>query len=300
MTFPPLTRNILATAVALGSATVATAAFSPSAAAFTLTYDSYFGSTNTPGTGASAQVDFTFTDQADGSVLLTLDVENTTGGGSLFNQAQYNTDLSSDLSSGDAGYVNTGESVKATFTGFGFDLTSDFDAIDFDYLSGGNDFFGNFYDGNSFLSGNASGVDGGGITNGQRFDIGLGLKGNDARGIGDQGNVSSGLKAGMSTTLQFSLTSSNALDAAALEQALENAFQTNSLAAGARFKQTDNGGSDKLGGGILVASPIPEPEPPKPVSVPEPSLVLGVGLVGAALLKRKKNQGASALASAGA
>ena len=290
MLSPSINGKVSALAIALGSAALATAAFAPSADAFTLTYDSAFGSTNNPSTGASAQVDFSFT-QDGNDVLLQLDVTNTTNGESIYNTLN-------GFSTGDADYVANGGADTATLMGFGFDVTDDFDDINYSYETASSN-FSNFFDGDARLTGNSSNeVLGSGVVNGYRFDLGFGLN-NSANNIGG-GNPNGGLTAGNSTSLVLRLSGSN-LDAMALETALENAYKTNALAAGARFQQVgvngDTSGSDKIGGGYLEASPIPDnPSPPK--SVPEPSLMLGVGLVGAALLKRKQNQDAAALAIA--
>lgn len=295
MISPAINRKISALAIALGSATLATAAFTPSADAFTLTYDSYFGTTNTPGTGVSAQAEFEFIDQGAGNVLLELTITNTTNnsGESLFN-------IENSLSDGDADYVNTSGATDGSLLGLGFDLG---DAIDdvtsISYLSGSDDTFDNFFDGTAYLTGNLKDTDGNIVFggSGDTFDIGIGARSSTSDIGGNGGSPNVGLFAGDSTTVQFSL-SGNGISAASLLQSLEDGYEDGTSIAGARFRAVNAGaGSDKLAGGVLEAAPIPEtPNPPK--SVPEPSLMLGVGLVGAALLKHKRNQGGAKVAGA--
>lgn len=70
-----LVHSVLTTA---GVAIAASALTATNADAFTLTFDSFFGTSNSEGTGAIAQVDFTFVDLGADTVLLQLGIDNTT------------------------------------------------------------------------------------------------------------------------------------------------------------------------------------------------------------------------------
>jgi len=267
-------------AIALGSTTLVTATFAPKVDAFTLTYDSALGSTSSTSTGASAQVDFNFTQDGD-DVLLQLDVTNTTDGDSLYNHPN-------GLSGNDGGSVVNGGANTTTLMGFGFDVTDDFDGINYSYETTNPD-FSILFDGTARPTGDSSseGLESGGDS--YPFDLGFGLS-NSVNDMGE-GDPNNGLIAGDSTRLVLRL-SGNGLDALSLETALENAYKTNALAAGARFQQVEVSGvtvdSESISGSFLEATPIPDnPSPSK--SVPEPALIVGVGLVGAALLKLNQN-----------
>jgi len=270
----------------------------PSAAnALSLKFDSYYGSTNSPGTGASAEVDFVFTDLG-GTVQLDLNIANITNGDSLYEDPN---------TPGDD--VATAGATGSRFMGFGLDyangdLADIFGITNSDYT--GDSFFGNLIFDDSSINGAAgNGTMAGTSFNDITFDIGFGNKST----LMGNGNPNSALGAGDSTTVSLILDTSPGFDdAATIETWFEEQFNQGNLVAGARFKDVNAGaGSDKLFGGIdnvptIDASPggdnpggenpggevLPPTGPGTggnddgPVKIPEPSMMAALGLLAAA------------------
>ncbi|NEP81200.1 MAG: hypothetical protein F6K39_25385, partial [Okeania sp. SIO3B3] len=159
--------SLLAAGLAAVSSVVA-----PIASAFTLNFNAYYGSTNNPATGASAQVDFNFLDLGDGTVKLDFNILNNTG--TVNYQDLYQTD------------VTTSGATQSRFMGFGLDwtggnLADKFNIETSDYT--GNSKFENLiFDDNSIKgqAGSTAGNAGMQTTsfNDITFDIGFGNKNN--------------------------------------------------------------------------------------------------------------------------
>ena len=218
--------------LAAGSSLIAAS----SANALRLDFNAYYGSTNSTATGASAEVEFSFSDVGDGTVELLLDITNNTG------------DVISEYE-GDP--INTAGATASRFMGFGLDWTEGNLADMFNIAKGdysGNSHLANLVFNDNTISGQAGATAGnagletnfGNIT----FDIGF-SKNKELKG----GNPNGALIAGQST--QVSLILDSDMDALATEQWFSDAFENNEINAGARFQAVNAGaGSDKLLGDV--------------------------------------------------
>jgi hypothetical protein len=319
-------RLLMALGVAIASSTVASvpaqAFFVPSQTySFTQGFDGYFGSTNGNGTGASATIDWTFEDTADGFLGLTLDITNTTSGSSLID-----------------GFT-TGSADTSKLVAFGFDWTGgDFsDLFSVEDYSGGS-YFANLLDSSTTKAKDRTLGGGGGFNT--AFD--LGISSEDSLKAG--GSPQDALAEGQSTSVTFKLDltsrkwtnwlGSSTYTAENVGSFFQSSFESGDFRAAARFKDVgDNSDSDKLFGGILPESvaetpvdetpvdetpvdetpvdetPVPEtpdggttggggddgdvwatpvPEVPAPVGVPEPSMAIALlGLLGFSASRRR-------------
>ena len=301
--------SLLAAGVAIISSVLAPS----SAQAFSISFGSSSTSSNPTATGASAMVDFSFSQVDAHSVLLNLNLLNTTG----------------QIPSFGAG------ATQSTLMGITFDLVEGLNVVAKSYV--GNSFFSNLLSSVSFTPFSNSGGN---------FDVGIAHKDKF-----EGGNTKGGLTQGLSSSVSFLLSGTN-LVANNLENAFLTGFQDGTLRIASRFQAVNAGaGSDKLLGGILkptvvvpapgsaaiavepaaapaapaaaaaiavepAAAPAPaaaaaaivvEPaaapaapavaiavEPaasnPDSVSVPEPATLAGLGLVGGAMamLRRRK------------
>jgi len=291
--------SLLAAGVAITSSVLAPS----SAQAFSISFGSTSTSSNSLATGASANVDFNFS-QAGNNVLLNLNLLNTTGQIPSFGA----------------------KATQSTLMGITFDLMEGLNVVANSYV--GSSFFSNLVDNVSFKPFSNSGGN---------FDVGIAH--NDKF---EGGNTHGGLTQGLSSSVSFLLSGTN-LVANNLENAFLTGFQDGTLRIASRFQAVNAGaGSDKLLGGILKptvvvppavvpavvppapAAPAPEsavepaavPAAPAPetaaepvpaapalaiavepaasnpdsVSVPEPATLAGLGLVGGAMamLRRRK------------
>ena len=246
-------RLLMALGAAIASSAVATipaqAFFVPSQTySFTQGFDGYFGSTNGSGTGASATIDWTFEDTADGFLGLTLDIKNTTSGSSLMD-----------------GFT-TGDADTSKLVAFGFDWTGgDFrDLLSVEEYDGGS-YFANLLDSSTTKAKDRTLGGGGGFNT--AFD--LGISSEDSLKAG--GSPQDALAEGQSTSVTFKLDltgrqwknwlGSSTYTAEDVGSFFQSSFESGTFRAAARFKDVgDNGDSDKLFGGIL-----PEPVAETPV-----------------------------------
>lgn len=260
------------------------------AEAFTIGYNGYFGSTNDPATGASATVDFTFTDNADGTIGLELLLTNTTG--------------QADMTEG----LTTDGATESEFLAIGLDFADGdlADKLNIVSYSLGNPAFDELvYDDSSLRGGTSSStaVDGQGWgdvnLNDITFDIGLVT----SRTILSTGNPRDGLNAGQSETVTFTLDPTEFVNAVELEQWFVDGLVENGyITTAARFKAVNgdniDGGSDKLLGGnlneysIFVEGGGTDDPLPTPVDIPEPATTLSLATfaLGGIKLRRKAEQ----------
>lgn len=253
-----LSQTTLLLTTAIGAASFALLAGAEAATALTIFFDSTSTSTNNPPTGASAEVDFSFTD-GTGGVQLDLTLTNTT------NQ------LDTPFGEG---------ATDSEFVAFGFDLPSLISSYTYDNL--GSPFTRLFGDAslNATVEGDAL-INGAGGQN--EFDIGIrvpGTGGNPSAGGFQGGNPNGGLNPEESTLVSFFLdTTSNAQQ---VEEAFKNLFNGEEFRAVARFQAVDgpgfSGASDKL-----LVNTLPEDGGGDSTKVPEPASLAGLALVGAAL-----------------
>ncbi|MBD2202194.1 PEP-CTERM sorting domain-containing protein [Calothrix sp. FACHB-1219] len=192
------------------------------AQAFQVTIEPTFGSTEN--TGASALLDFNFSQFADNQVKLNLDITNTTDGSKGL------------------------KATEATLVGLAFD------ADNFD--PGAPVSFNNYDSGTSgFTKLWVKGIDTPSLPPYGDFDVAISPPRNTFAG----GNPQTGLTAGQFTTVSFLFDTS--LSADELSDALEKGFLTPALRIAGRFQQVNaGGGSDKVLGGIIKGGePVPEP-----------------------------------------
>ncbi len=200
-----------ATTIALTSSVL-----TPTAAqAFGIQFGPNSTSSNSPATGASAFVDFTFT-QFGNDVQIGLDITNTTG----------------DIIFGDG-------ATSSKLTGIGFDLGG-FQALDALNLSLVNGSFTNTGFLNTLIPNAAFNPFG-------TLDVGI-ADNNNFLG----GNANGALAEGQSTTASIVVTGTSPLVASVLENLFLTGFSDGSVDIGARFQQVNAGaGSDKLSGGEI-------------------------------------------------
>ncbi|WP_204103100.1 MULTISPECIES: hypothetical protein [Spirulina sp. CCY15215] len=274
---------------AISFATLGTLTLGLPAEAFTIGYNGYFGSTNDPATGASATVDFTFTDLADGKIKMELFLTNTTG------QANMTEGLLTD------------GATESEFLAVGFDFANGnlADKLNVVSYSLGSPAFDRLvYNDTSLTGGTSSSTaingDGWGniSLNNISFDIGLVTTNNLLSG----GSPRDGLNAGQSETVTFNLAPTDFVNAAELEQWFIDGFVENGyLKTAARFKAVDgtniNDGSDKLMGGnleeysnyIFAEEGGYNDAPPPPVDIPEPGMTMALAafVLGGSKFRRK-------------
>jgi hypothetical protein len=221
------------------------------AQAFIVQFGANSTSSNSPATGASANVEFTFSDLGAGLVGLDLTLTNTTG----------------QISSFGAG------ATEATLVGFGFDITDDITGGIYDPLL--SPFTQLYNDAAPVTITPTNGATDEGLADLPpfgTFEIGIRSEG---PGNFTGGNPQDGITAGQSTNVFFQFNT--LLDAAALETAFLDGLNDGTLEVATRFQQVNAGeGSDKLLGGDIIDTP-----PPK--SVPEPATLLGLAVIGGAL-----------------
>ncbi|MDB9313652.1 PEP-CTERM sorting domain-containing protein [Spirulina sp. CS-785/01] len=280
-----LISHILKSSLVTAGLAVTASIFAVPAQAFTLGYNGYFGSTNDPATGASATIDFSFTDQADGSISMELLLTNTTEKSEM----------------GEA--LTTAGATDSKFLSAGLDWSGGdlYSYLDVQEVTLGSPAFDELVRNDSSLKGGTSSstaINGDGwgdvSLNSKTFDIGLITNKNLSAG----GSPKDGLDAGASETVTFNLAATNFDNASALEQWFKDGFvEDGYLSTAARFKDVNAGaGSDKLMGGnvqeyfdytrSLNEEPVSAPEP---VEIPEPGTVLALGSVmfGAAGVRRR-------------
>jgi len=233
--------SLLAAGVAITSSVLAPS----SAQAFSISFGSTSTSSNSLATGASANVDFNFS-QAGNNVLLNLNLLNTTGQIPSFGA----------------------KATQSTLMGITFDLMEGLNVVANSYV--GSSFFSNLVDNVSFKPFSNSGGN---------FDVGIAH--NDKF---EGGNTHGGLTQGLSSSVSFLLSGTN-LVANNLENAFLTGFQDGTLRIASRFQAVNAGaGSDKLLGGILKPTVVvppavvpavvpPAPAAPAPESAVEPAAV---------------------------
>ncbi|NEO25947.1 MAG: PEP-CTERM sorting domain-containing protein [Kamptonema sp. SIO4C4] len=278
-----LLTNLLKSSFVTAGIAVTASLFAVPAHAFTLGYNGYFGSTNEPATGASATIDFNFTDIGD-EIQMEMILTNTTA--------------QADMKDG----LTTAGATESEFLSAGFawsegDLGSFLDIQSYDL---GDPAFNELvYDDTSLKGGTSSSTaitgDGWGSVslNDTTFDLGLITN----RNLSSPGNPRDGLNAGESETVTFNLAKTNFKEASELEQWFKDGFvEGGYLTTAARFKDVNTrAGSDKLIGGNTeeyfnyTRSLNEEPVNDDPVEIPEPGTVLALGsfAVGAAGIRRK-------------
>lgn len=222
---------------AIASVGVALTAIMP-AQAFSVVFGENSESSNNTATGASALVDFMFSD-VSGGVQLTANITNTTGD-SIFGAGATTSKLTGiafDIVSGVGADTNSFNSPAFLDT-----LLRNVDFKPFSNRSNVGDFDIAFADNNNFEGGNANGA----------------------------------LSQGNSTLASILLTTG--LGASAVEQAFFNGFSDGSLNFAARFQQVNAGaGSDKLLGGTINGGTT-DPEPvPEPFTILGSATALGMG-----------------------
>lgn len=214
---------------ALAGAILVGVGFSGTAEAITLNFDSTSASTNTPATGASAQVDFDFVDVANG-VQLDLTLLNTTGVSPF------------GLGATDSKFVAFGFDIPDTISSFTYNgLSSSFTRLFTDAVIGG--------------------------LGGQNvFDIGIRVSGN---GTFAGGNPTGGLNAGESAQVRFLFNtpdSAQDLETAFTTLFAENTFHAVArfqAVEGPNFQ----GASDKLFFSSLSEEPEEPESVPEPTSL---------------------------------
>ncbi|MBD2198200.1 MULTISPECIES: cistern family PEP-CTERM protein [Calothrix] len=215
--------TFIASSALSASMAVAAMATSAPAQAFQITIEPKFGSTEK--TGASALLDFNFSQFADNQVKLNLDITNTTDG-----------------TKGDF------KATEATLVGLAFDADN-FDPgapVGFNSYNPGTSGFTKLW---------VKGIDTPSLPPYGDFDVAISPPRNTFAG----GNPQDGLTAGQFTTVSFLFDTS--LSADELSDALENGFLNQAFRIAGRFQQVNaGGGSDKVLGGIVKGGePVPEP-----------------------------------------
>jgi len=210
------------------------------AQAFSLTFGEDSASSNSPATGASATVDFTFTDTVDG-IQLDLFFDNTT-----------------DETTFGAG------ATEGILVGFVLDIVEAVNSVSLIDL-GAFDAFQFDEDGITFEPFSNNGVNFGSFNG--NFDVEL----------DDTGSPQDGVLEGASTTVKLLLDSAE--NAATIESAFFNGFNAGTIRAATRFQDVNAGsGSDKLLIGS-VDNGGPEPEPvPEPAAMAG-LIAIGAGVV---------------------
>ncbi len=232
--------SLLAAGVALTSSVLAPS----SAQAFSLSFGSTSTSSNNIATGASAKVDFNFS-QAGNNVLLNLNLLNTTG------QTTFGA-----------------KATQSTLMGITFDLVEGLNVVAKSYV--GSSFFSNLLSSVSFTPFSNSGGN---------FDVGIAH--NDKF---EGGNTKGGLTQGLSSSVSFLLSGTNLvannLENAFLtgfqDGTLRIASRFQAVNAGA--------GSDKLLGGILkptvvVPAPGTAASVVEPAAAPAPAAAAAASVV---------------------
>lgn len=210
-----LTKTFVAAA---GLALASSAFMAPSAQAFSLSINPQYGTTNGIGTGATAELDFSFMDTLAG-VVLNLAINNTTDG-----------------------TVGMG-ATQATLVGVAFDLLGGVSAAQSGYNANGSAFT-KYYSNPSIP----------GLNNNNPFSVGI-LSAGSGNFVG--GNPNQGLRAGEFTNVSFLLGGTTG-SATSVETSFQNAYASGALKAAARFQQVNaGGGSDKVLGGGVQAVPEP-------------------------------------------
>ncbi|MGL5080353.1 MAG: PEP-CTERM sorting domain-containing protein [Microcoleaceae cyanobacterium] len=236
----------------LATTGVVVAATTGSADAFSVNFGSTSQSSNTPATGASALVDFIFSDVA-GGVELKLDIANTTGSTSFGSGA-----------------------TTSKLTGIAFDVLSGITAS----APGGT--------GSAELDTFLSDVAFSPFSN----SAGFGAVGNFSYAVADNnnfegGNANDALSQGNSTIATL-LLATGGLNASQVEAGFLTGFSNSSLSFAARFQQVaglsgyDGSNSEKLLGGT-INNPGNEEPVPEPLTILGSATALGVGTI----LKRK-------------
>jgi hypothetical protein len=244
----------------------ATCILAPSAAqAFTFQIGPNSTSSNGEPTGASARLNFDFTQSGDG-VQLNLGIFNTTGELEPFG----------------------GEASTATLMGIAFDFASSVAFASLAYNPLESNFTNLYRDLNvqPFSSRDSDRVG--------SFDVGIGLSTPGNSGGGDNplqgGRPRDGLREGQQTEVRFSFSPSTAgtsLSASDFAQAFEQEIRSGNLNVAARFQEVNGRDSDTLFGGRVTNSD-------RPTRVPEPAAVGALGLTAAGLGLLKKKQSAEA------
>jgi hypothetical protein len=242
---------LAAASIALASSVM----LSSSAQAFSISFDSTSLSSNNPATGASAKVDFSFSQIDPNKVLLNLNLVNTTGQIPSFGKG----------------------ATQATLVGFGFDLLNNISSFTYSPLSST---FTQLYGDQSLTSATVQGE--AKLEPFGTFDVGIRSSGT---GNFTGGNPQTGITASQFTNVSFTLIGSN-LNAANLESAFLSGFQSGTLRAAARFQQVSgpgfSGASDKLLGGTISNGGT--------TPVPEPTTLVGIGLVAGAMAMSRRQQ----------
>ncbi|MEB3342091.1 PEP-CTERM sorting domain-containing protein [Okeania sp.] len=258
--------SLLAVGLAAGSSLIAAS----SANALKLDFNAYYGSTNDPATGASAEVKFDFLDVGDGTVKLDLNITNNTG--NVISKYQGND-------------INTDGATASKFMGFGLDwkdgdLADVFGITSSDYTKDPDNYFGNIvFDDNTIKGGIQNGIYNGTQFNDITFDIGF-SQGNSLK----NGQPNKALAQGNTTTVSLILDSD--MDANATEQWFKDAFANKKINAGARFQAVNAGaGSDKLLGYVYEFS---KNDPP--VRVPEPGSIAALAFIGGGMFLSRRRQ----------
>lgn len=238
--------GLLAASVAIASSVMAPS----SAQAFSVSFGPTSTSSNSPATGASATVDFSFSQVDANSVLLNLNLLNTTGQIPPFGSG----------------------ATQSTLVGFGFDLLNSITSFTYNSLSSP---FTKLFGDQSLTSQTVEGP--ATLQPFGTFDVGIRSSG---PGNFNGGNPQTGLTAGQSADVSFVLSGTN-LIANDVESAFQAGFQDGTLKIATRFQEVNAGeGSDKLLGGTV--------EPPE--SVPEPSTLAGLAFViGGMIVSRRRN-----------
>lgn len=237
--------------LAAGVAIAASALTATSAQAFSLFIDPQYGSSNSPATGSTAKLDFTFS-QVGSDVLLNLGIKNTTGTVTPT--------------------VTTSGATASTLVGVGFDLASIISSYTY---SAGSSTFTSLYQ-------NAS------LQPFGTFDVGIRSAG---PGNFSGGNPQQGLTAGNSTSVSFTLKGTNltasgvetAFKTGLSDGSLRAVGRFQQVGGGVNYSGS---GSDKVlaggltggggGGGVT--------------KIPEPASLAGIGLVGASLAASRRRK----------
>lgn len=222
-----------------------------------LVFDPAFGSSNSPATGATAEVDFEFTavNPPPGLFDLELTISNTTGSGSFIDPT-----------------IPTSGATESTLMGFGFDLP----------------------DGMSIVSGSYQDVNG--FFPYLVFDVTLNPLGTVDVAIQKNssltgGNPNGGLTEGLTATVNFDLLTDPILNTAEIEDSFTKGFSNHTLDSFARFQAVTGGLSDKLGGGLTPPPGGTFPPvvfPPSDVPTPSTVTLLALAAVALGVMRRRR------------